>query len=168
MCKFIGKSNERILGKLSRSEILRLYSSFMFIKTTKTSNFTCQSKSFISLLFTCQVLSCELQPFFWHDLANDIYLQTAKTVFSHWKKWGRTVKTPRVRTYIFEAWKQQKWQIIRQKFAKGLEKNLKEMLKGALWNKNDLYWWKWRQEASLDFSFVFSPNLWQNINVLQP
>ena len=44
------------------------------------------------------------------------------------KKWGRTVKTPRVRTYIFEAWKQQKWQIIRQKFAKGLEKNLKEML----------------------------------------
>ena len=48
------------------------------------------------------------------------------------KKWGRTVKTPRVRTYNFEAWKQQKWQIIRQKFAKGLEKNLKEMLKGAL------------------------------------
>ena len=26
MCKFIGKSNERILGKLSKTEILRLYS----------------------------------------------------------------------------------------------------------------------------------------------
>ena len=24
------------------------------------------------------------------------------------KQWGRTVKTPRVRTYIVEAWKQQK------------------------------------------------------------
>ena len=48
------------------------------------------------------------------------------------KKEGRTVKTPRVRTYIVEAWKQQKWQIIRQKFAKGLEKNMKKMLKVAL------------------------------------
>ena len=26
VCKFIGKSNERILGKLSKTEILRLYS----------------------------------------------------------------------------------------------------------------------------------------------
>ena len=84
MCKFIGKSNERILCKLSRSEILRLYSIVhVAMETTKTSNFTCQSKSFISLLFTCQVLACELQPFSWHDLANDIYSQTAKTVFSH-------------------------------------------------------------------------------------
>ena len=44
----------------------------------KTSNFTCQSKSFISIFFTCQVSACELQPFSCHDLANDIYSQTAK------------------------------------------------------------------------------------------
>ena len=49
----------------------------------KTSNFTCQSKSFISIFFTCQVSACELQPSSCHDLANDIYSKTAKTVFSH-------------------------------------------------------------------------------------
>ena len=53
------------------------------METTKTSNFTCQSKSFISIFFTCQVSACELLPFFCHDLANDTYSQTAKTVFSH-------------------------------------------------------------------------------------
>ena len=53
------------------------------METTKTSNFTCQSKSFISIFFTCQVSACELQPSSCHDLANDIYSQTAKTVFSH-------------------------------------------------------------------------------------
>ena len=84
MCKFIGKSNERILCKLSKSEILRLYSIVhVAMETTKTSHFTCQSKSFISIFFTCQVSACELQPFSCHDLANDIYSQTAKTVFSH-------------------------------------------------------------------------------------
>ena len=84
MCKFIGKSNERILCKLSKSEILRLYSIVhVAMETTKTSNFTCQSKSFISIFFTCQVSACELLPFFCHDLANDTYSQTAKTVFSH-------------------------------------------------------------------------------------
>ena len=31
----------------------------------------------------CQVSACELQPFSCHDLANDIFSQTAKTVFSH-------------------------------------------------------------------------------------
>ena len=40
-------------------------------ETTKTSHFNCQSKSFISTFFTC------------HDLANDLYSQTTKTVFSH-------------------------------------------------------------------------------------
>ena len=81
---FNNYSNERILCKLSKSEILRLYS-FVHVamKTTKTSNFTCQSKSFISIVFTCQVSACELQPFSCHDLANDIYQQTAKTVFNH-------------------------------------------------------------------------------------
>ena len=87
MCKFIGKSNERILFKLSKSGILRLYSIFhVAMETTKTSNFTCQSKSFISIFFTCQVSACELQPFSYHDLANDLYSQTAKTVFSHLKR----------------------------------------------------------------------------------
>ena len=86
MCKFIGKSNERILCKLSKSEILRLYSIVhVAMETTKTSHFTCQSKSFISTFFTCQVSACELQPSSCHDLANDIYSQTAKIVFSHLK-----------------------------------------------------------------------------------
>ena len=61
MCKFIGKSNERILCKLNKSEILRLYSIVhVAMETTKTSNFTCQSESFISIFFTCQVSACEL------------------------------------------------------------------------------------------------------------
>ena len=55
------------------------------METTKTSHFTCQSKSFISIFLTYQVSACELQPFSCRDLANDIYSQTAKTVFSHLK-----------------------------------------------------------------------------------
>ena len=86
MCKFIGKSIEQILCKLNKSEILRLYSIVhVAMETTKTSNFTCQSKSFISIFFTWQVSACELQPFSCHDLANDIRSQTAKTMFSHLK-----------------------------------------------------------------------------------
>ena len=86
MCKFIGKSNERILCKLSKSEILRLYSIVhVAMETKKTSNSTCQPKSFISICFTCQVSAGEQQPFSCHDLANDIYWQNAKTVFSHLK-----------------------------------------------------------------------------------
>ena len=49
------------------------------------SNFTCQSKSFINIFSTCQVSACDLQPFSFHNLANDIYSETAKTVFSHLK-----------------------------------------------------------------------------------
>ena len=87
MCKFIGKSNERVLCKLGKKEILRLYSIVhVAMETTKTSNFNRLSKSFISIFFTCQVSACKLQPFSCYDLANDIYLQTAKTVFSHLKK----------------------------------------------------------------------------------
>ena len=86
MCKFLGKSNERILYKLSKSEILRSYSIVhVAVETTKTSHLTCQSKSFISMFFTSQVSACELQPFSCHDLANDIYSQTVKTVCSHLK-----------------------------------------------------------------------------------
>ena len=57
------------------------------METTKTTHFTCtcQSKSFISIFFTCQVSAHELQPFSLQDLANVIYLQTAKIVFSHLK-----------------------------------------------------------------------------------
>ena len=88
MRKFIGKSNERIWCKLSKSEILRLYSIVhVAMETTKTSHFTCRSKSFIGIFFTCQLSACELQPFSCHDLTNDIYSQTAKTVFNHLKKW---------------------------------------------------------------------------------
>ena len=61
MCKFIGKSNERILCKLNKSEILMLDSIVhIAMETTTTSNFTCHSKSFISAFFTCQVSACEL------------------------------------------------------------------------------------------------------------
>ena len=85
MCTFIGKSNERILYKLSKSEILRLYSIVHVPReSTKTAHFTCQSKSFISIFFTCQVsAACKMQLFSCHNLAIDIYSQTAKTVFSH-------------------------------------------------------------------------------------
>ena len=48
------------------------------METKTTSHFTCQSKSFISIFFTSQVSSCELQLFSCHDLANSIYSQTAK------------------------------------------------------------------------------------------
>ena len=52
MCKFIGKSNEQVLCKLSKSEILRLYSIVhVAMETTKTSHFTCQSKSFIRIFY---------------------------------------------------------------------------------------------------------------------
>ena len=84
MCKFTGKSHLQILCKLSKTEILRLFSIVhVAMETKKTSNFTRQSKSSISTFFTCQVSACELQPFSCHNLANDIYSQTAKTVFSH-------------------------------------------------------------------------------------
>ena len=86
MCKVIGKSEERILCKLSKSEILQLYLiTRVAMETTKKSNFTCQSKSFSSIFFTRYFSACELQPFFCHYLAKYIYSwsQTAKTAFSH-------------------------------------------------------------------------------------
>ena len=84
MCKLIGKSKEQILCKLTERVSLRLYSIVhVAMETTKTSNFTCQSKYFVSITFTCQVSACELQPFSGHAVANDIHSQTAKTVFSH-------------------------------------------------------------------------------------
>ena len=81
MCKFIGKSNEQIIFKLNKSE------------TVKTSNFTCQSKSFISIFFTFQVSACKLLPFSCHDLANDTYSQTA-----NWKLCSATLTSALKRT----------------------------------------------------------------------
>ena len=64
--------------------MLRLYwVVHVAMETTKTSHFTCQSISFICIFFTCQASACELQPFSCHDLADDIYSQSAKTVFSY-------------------------------------------------------------------------------------
>ena len=95
MWKFIGKSNEQILHKLNKSKILRLYSIIhVAMGTAKTSHFTCQSKSLISIFFSCQILACGLQPFSCHDLANDIYSQTAKTVFSHLNNGNYSVQSP--------------------------------------------------------------------------
>ena len=75
----MGKSNELIFCKLSNGEILRLYLIVhVAMETTKTSNFTCQSNSFISIFFTCQVSACELQPFSCHILTNDLYSETTK------------------------------------------------------------------------------------------
>ena len=56
------------------------------------SNFTCQSKSFISIFFICQVSACELRLFSCYNLANDIYSQTAKTVFSHLNQYRGKIK----------------------------------------------------------------------------
>ena len=80
---------------VNKSETLKLYSIIhVAMETTKTSNFSCQSKFFISVFFICQVSACELQPFSCHDLANDIRSQTAKTVFSHLKSLAGEIRTP--------------------------------------------------------------------------
>ena len=69
------------------------------METKKMTNFTFQSKFFISIFFTCQISACELQPFSCHDLANDIYSQTAKTVFSHLKTcWNGSEKKGKARS----------------------------------------------------------------------
>ena len=78
---------------MGKSEIFRLYSIVhVAVETTKTLNFTCHLKFFISIFFTCQVSSCELQLFSCHYLANDTYSQTAKTVFSHLKPSAASTK----------------------------------------------------------------------------
>ena len=117
MCKFIGKSNERIFCKLSKSKILRLYLIVhVAMETTKMSNFTCQSKSFINIFSTCQVSACELQPFSCHDLANDIYSETAKTVFSHLKAWVNSYFPAKMRWVVYNmnciSWSTKKQKII--------------------------------------------------------
>ena len=63
MCKFIGKSNERILCKLSKSEILRLYSIVhVAMETTKTSILPV-NQNLSSVYFSLakfQLVSCNL------------------------------------------------------------------------------------------------------------
>ena len=67
------------------STILRLYSIVhVAMGTTKASNFTCQSKSFISIFsFTFQVSAFEQQPFSCHVLANDIYQEPITPAYTH-------------------------------------------------------------------------------------
>ena len=104
MRKFIGKSNERIWCKLSKSEILRLYSIVhVAMETTKTSHFTCRSKSFIGIFVTCQLSACELQPFSCHDLTNDIYSQTTKLCSSTLKSEFALPQTYRAYSITFNS-----------------------------------------------------------------
>ena len=86
MCKFIGNWLYSIVD--------------VAMETTEKSNFTCQSKSFISIFFNCQVSACELQPFSCYDLANDIFSQTAKTVFSHLKVLNGSLRRRRILTSV--------------------------------------------------------------------
>ena len=80
MCKFIGKSNERTLCKLSKSEISRLYSIVhVVMETTATSNLPVhQNLSSVSFsLAKFELLSCNLSlAMIWQMT----YSQTAKTV----------------------------------------------------------------------------------------
>ena len=63
MCMFKGKSNDRILCKLSKSEILRLFwIVHVAMETTKTSHFTCQT-NFSPVYFSLakfQLVSCNV------------------------------------------------------------------------------------------------------------
>ena len=52
-CKFIGKSNERILCKLSKSKNFKIvFNRSRCHGNYGKSNFTCKSKSFISIFFS--------------------------------------------------------------------------------------------------------------------
>ena len=63
MCIFTGKSNDRILCKLSKSEILRLFGVVhVAMETTKTSHSTCQT-NFSPVYFSLvklQLVSCNV------------------------------------------------------------------------------------------------------------
>ena len=64
MCKFIGKSNERILCKLTKSEILRLYSS-VHVAMEKTKCHVVPVNQNLSLVYfdslaKFQLVSCNL------------------------------------------------------------------------------------------------------------
>ena len=75
--------------KLSKSEILRLYSIVhVAMETTKTSNFTCQTKSFVKF----QLVSCNRSlAMIWQMKAR--YSQTAKTLFSHLNRGDNNKRT---------------------------------------------------------------------------
>ena len=75
---FKGKSNDRILCKLSKSEILRLFwIVHVAMETTKRHLLP------VKQIFHRYILHLPSFSFPCHDLTNNIYSQTAKTVFSH-------------------------------------------------------------------------------------
>ena len=84
MCKFIGKSDERILFELDKSGILRLYSIVhVAMETTNRQILPVDQKlpSVYDSLAKFQLVSCNLSlAMIWQ---NDIYSETAKTVFGH-------------------------------------------------------------------------------------
>ena len=86
--------------KIHSLKFCAFWQNFYFYRRSWTSHFTCQSKSFISIFFTCQVSACELQPFSCHDLANDVSSQTVKTVFSHLNIQGWTLQKSRDKEYM--------------------------------------------------------------------
>ena len=63
MCKFIGKSNERILSKLSKSKILRLYSIVHVAMETTKRHILPANQNLSSVYFSLarfQLVSCNL------------------------------------------------------------------------------------------------------------
>ena len=57
-------------------------------------------KVFHQYIFQLPSSACELQPFSCHDLANDIFSQTVKTVFSHLKVPNGSLRRRRILTSI--------------------------------------------------------------------
>ena len=91
MGRLIGKSNERILCKLSKRVILRLYSIVdVAMATTKTSNFTCQSKSYIIMfsLATCQLVRCNLSlAMIWQMTYTQNLPKLCSSTWSQFSRW---------------------------------------------------------------------------------
>ena len=75
-CKLCASLYENLMGEFYETEqkwnFKAVFNCYVEMETTKTSNFTRQSKSFIKTFFTCKVSACELQAFSCHYLANDI------------------------------------------------------------------------------------------------
>ena len=86
----MGKSNERIYGKLSNGEILRLYLIVhVAMETTKTSNFTRQSITLSSVYFSLaksQLVSCNLSlATFWQmTYTKKLPKLCSATLITHW------------------------------------------------------------------------------------
>ena len=103
----IGKSNERILCKLIEPKwnfkvvFTRLCCHWNY-KNVKFYLIVNQNLSSVYFSLAKFRPACELQPFSCHDLANDIYSETAKTVLSHLKWIVLTwVTAPRAGMFVF-------------------------------------------------------------------